>query len=609
MIFTLTQYDVTRLWLQFEIGLSGPVFNQVSEFCRQFKERVWRKEPNNGPCGWVIPCNVETIKHINSHYIEGQDFTITDTARAMLTYLILSTKLDERRAEKRWDYIFEGKETDFNYPSVVPPMSHQKVAVEAMVDYEYFALLMEMGTGKTKCIIDEVDHYARNVQEADQRRILVICPKSVRVNWLREFEKFMNPYVNYFAKIIDGADACEALVELMQSSAKIKVAIASYDSVRCSLAPFALFQPTYLCLDEAHYVKNHSTKRFKAIKEIARMDSCRQRRILTGTPVVNNLLDLWAQFEILQPGILGYNTYAGFKREFCNVVPVLSAQGQEFEKITSFKNVEVLKESMARVSFIVKKEKCLKDLPEKLYDTRRVEMPPSLRKKYDEFENNFCLALQEKVSVETDFIVVQMVKLAQMCCGYVVAKDKRGEKIEDIVVPIEGGDAKLNEMLDDIEEIYATSKLVVWARFHYDIDAITNALNSRNIGAVSYDGRTPDKHRQLFIDRFNGDPGTRVFVAHAGSGGVGLNLLGNQEIDSDRCKAAFFYSSDFSYGRREQAEARNHRKGQRSAVLYRDYVYENTIEETIASALQQKRDLAETMKDIGSIRELLQRNK
>jgi SNF2 family DNA or RNA helicase len=610
MLFTIDQYSNTHVVIQPEPNLSNTDFGQLYNWANNFKERQWRH--NSQVRGWVVPLNEETLQHISQYYIKGKDYKLTDDADMMFAVKILSRVVDESKAKKRWSYLFDDTDTSFQYPSVRTPFTHQRVAVEAMKDLAYFGLLMEMGTGKSKCVVDELEGYLRDTDSPI--RAIIVCPKSLRQNWVREFEANVSDLHHMKTVVADGLlNSMDILVELIQSGAKLQVAIVSYDSVRGLREALTVFQPHYIAMDESHYVKNPESKRFKNLRELCKIIG--MRRILTGSPVVNNILDLWSQFELLEPGILGFNSYAAFKREFCNISKVVAGTtGKEFEKIEGFRNLDKLKESMARVSFIVRKERCL-SLPEQLYETVRVEMPANLRAMYDEFAANFSASLEGGLTLETDFIVVQMLKLRQLCCGFATAKRVAGnpgeEHVETVTTTIANGDAKLKQMVDDAIELSATSKLIIWANFHFDIDAITSSLNAAGVEAVAFDGRTPDDVRQQHVDRFNNDPKLRVFVAHPGAGGTGLTLLGDQRegFENDRCKNTFFYSNGFSFGQRDQAEARNHRIGQRNPVLYRDYVYEGTIEESVAAALQNKRDLATCVKDVSTIRELLKGNK
>lgn len=588
----------------------------VQTLMEGFPERKWRNV--NGMRGWVVPVNQPMLEYLKRTW-RASEYTVSETATILMTYEELTVKVDIAKSRRRWDYLFNDVDTPFTYPAKRKPFMHQAVAVEAAYGAEYFGLLMEMGTGKTKCICDEWLNYILKQGANELLKFVVVCPKSLMTNWEREIHANI-PTDLFYTSIVQlkgEVTSISTMMQAFQEPTKIKIFILSYDSAASMLDQLLVIKPTMLVCDESHYIKNSESKRFKAVRKIA--DVSAMRRILTGTPVSNTILDVWSQFEILRPGALGYNTFAGFKRAFCNI----STDGP-FEKIEGYKDIDKLKENMARMSFLVKKEQCL-DLPEQLYDTKYIEMPEKLREVYKEVATNFYHQLEGGISIDTEFIIVQMLKLSQICCGFVSGKEAymdnaltddaaaligldqadipQEERFRSKLVRLEGGDAKLNEMIDDIEELVKEgSKCIVWSRFRTDNKLIQDRLNALGIWNGIYDGSTNDRDRQDTVDAFNGDDGFKVIIANTGSGGVGLTLLGTKQCP---CHTAFFYSNDFSYGKRQQAEARNHRIGQVNKVLYRDYIYEDSIEEYIAQKLQQKKDLSEAVKDVGALKEFL----
>ncbi len=607
--FRLDAFDGDKLWIiPNEDDWDSSLFGVMEDL----PEKQWRNV--GGTKGWAAPGTEATIKYIEKFYIEGKDYLVTENAKILIKFDKITHALDHAKAQRRWEYLFNDVLSDFVVPSMLPPFDHQRVAVEAAYGSEYFGLLMEMGTGKTKCIIDEVQRMACMLDAGEMLRVLIVCPKSLRVNWEREILKNFSDIFNVAIAVLNGEmKSIETLINLVRDSARIKVAIVSYDSVSSMLGQLKAFKPNFVAFDESHYIKNPESKRWKAANELAK--DVPMRRILTGTPVANTILDIWAQFQILRPGALGYGTYAGFKRAYCDIVQT----GGGFDKISGFKNVEQLKENMARMSFIVKKEHCL-DLPEKMYDTVSIEMPETIRDMYIKFAQEFYVMLDTRSDISTEFIIVQMLKLSQIACGFVTARVLKDatlmaddgnvfedpEHYESQLVELPDGTYKLDEMMDDVEEVTKEGKLIIWSRFRHSNKQIVDACLKRGILAASFDGGTKDADRQVIIDRFNGDDKFRVFVGNPGSGGVGLTLLGTKTAP---CHTTFFYSNDFSYGKRLQAEDRCHRIGQTNSVIYKDYVAKGTIEEYIAARLQQKKDLSEAVKDVGEIKNLLLKQK
>lgn len=574
-----------------------------------FPEHRWRRI--NGIGGWAIPVTKPNLDYLERTF-KRNEYTISESANILLMYETLSTKVDIAKSRRRWEYLFEDKDTNFDYPSTRKPFMHQRVAVEAMYGAEYFGLLCEMGTGKTKMICDELTNYIIRLEPKQIIKVVIVCPKSLMVNWAREIRQNIPDDLFYMSIVqLKGEIASiDAIMEAFAEPTRIKFFIVSYDSVGAMLDQLMMIKPSMLVCDESHYIKSSESKRWKAVRKLAEV--CSMRRILTGTPVANTILDVWSQFEILRPGALGFNTFAGFKREYCK----LDKSGP-FEKINGYKNVDKLKENMSRMSFIVRKDQCL-DLPDKLYDTHYVDMPPKMAEIYQKFAEEFNVILDGGVEVSTEFIIVQMLKLSQICCGIVSGKEqyKDGSTITDldgnveeevkersILSTIPGADLKMNEMLEDVQEVVTQGgKVIIWSRFRIDNRIIHKRLSDMGIWSGVYDGGTNDRDRQDIVDAFNNNDDFKVIIANTGSGGVGLTLLGSKTCP---CHTAFFYSNDFSFGKRDQAESRNHRIGQSNKVLYRDYVYRGTIEEYICAKLRKKKNLSDCVKNVGDIKQFL----
>lgn len=579
----------------------------------EFPQKKWVN--SDGLRGWVIPSNHLTMEHIRKYWTEGEDYKIHPQAKLMMTKELLEVIVNASRAQKRWEYLFEGKKSEFIVPchGAMQPFDHQRVAVESMINMEYFGLLMEMGTGKTKCIVWEIDYYLREMPGDKTFHALIICPKSLRETWRRELSSALGNMHDFVINRLDASVAGgQGIVDLIRSPARCKIGICSYDSVR-SIEPFLkLFMPDYLVCDESHYAKNPASKRFKHINEVAKV--CGRRRILTGTPVSNKITDLWSQFEILRNGALGVSTYDGFKRRYAKV----EEQGG-FENVVGYQHIDELKERMAAISFVVKKDECL-DLPDQVFDTRYIEMPPELRRIYDEFQDTFVSVINESGdTIKTDVLIAQLTKLSQICSGFAKIPQieektfvMNGKSLFDISetvqlkeVSLPGGDTKMQAMLEELIETQLYTKVIVWARFHRDIDIIKLELMHKGVGVVTLDGRSSEQERQDAVDNFNNNPSIRVMVAQPAAGGVGLTLLGNPDSERDHCSVAYYYSNGLSFGAREQSEARNHRIGQKHKVTYVDWCYQSSLDERIAALLQAKRDLAGEIKDVGAIKELL----
>lgn len=605
-MFDIELFDAKTLWLVprwFDPG-------QQSLF-EGMPERKWRVV--NGKKGWAVPATRINIEYIYKYFAENVDFTLDQNAKLLISYERLTNKVDTIKASKRWDYLFNGNDTEFNYPSPVTPFMHQRVTVEACFGAEYFGLLMDMGTGKTKCIADEIELHALGLQDKEMFRFVIVCPKSLIMNWHRELHAHIPDLVDMRVECMNKGDAksVDIMVEVCNDPARVKGLIISYDSLPTQLLTIQAFHPHYLACDESHFVKNASTKRWKALRELAEL--CDMRRILTGTVTCNNILDVWAQFEILRPGALGYQTYQAFKATYAEIMMVANSNGQDFEKITGFRGVEQLKENMAKMSFTVKKEQCL-DLPPKLFTTVEVEMTPELKDYYEKMLDEMQISLGEGKEVVVKFALVQLLKLSQLCCGFIVGKEYFGEMLVDeetgleyqeansVTCQVPGNNPKLDQMIDDAVVACEEGKLIIWNRFKLSGKQIEEALLARGIPCGRYDSSTSTDDRQRIVDAFNNDPAFKVFIGNPGAGGTGLTLLGSEHC---RTKNVFYYSNDFSYSKRIQSEDRCHRIGLKNEISYRDYVYAGSVEKYILGILKDKQDIASVIKNVASLKDIL----
>ena len=589
--FDIVTYDGASVLLK----IHDPYDFGTIELVKAFPERRWVND-KYGNTGWAVPVNSKSVEHINRHWLP-EEYTKDEGAKLLLDLEKLSGKLDEFKSKRRWDYLFDGTKSNFSYPTMRSPFDHQRVTTESMVGALYFGLLMEMGTGKTKCIIDELSYY-ESIRKDDKRFLaIIVCPKALLNNWAREIDANMPSVFERQVMILRGDKCQETMIELLKDPRPLKIVIVAYDTLINYIPLCTVLKPQYIAFDESHYVKNSEIPRFKVAKAAA--DCCEMRRIMTGTPSPNNILDIWAQFQLLKEGALGYNTFAGFRNTYAEV----NFAGQ-FEQVVGFKNVDKLKQDMSRMSFIVRKDQCL-DLPAKTYQLVEIDMPPTVRAQYDSLAKDFYLLMDDGTQVQTEMLLVQMLKLSQACSGFVVGM-KPDLNNPDVAyrntVLLKDGDAKMNAMIDDIESACSDGKAIVWSRFRIDNVAIQTKLEERGIKCGVYDGSVSDKDRQKVIDGFNNDDSYRVFIGNPGAGGVGITLLGTETV---RTKTVYYYNNDFSYGKRLQSEDRCHRIGLRNPIIYKDYAYSHSIEQYIAKKLQNKKDLDTALKDTNEIKNFL----
>lgn len=477
------------------------------------------------------------------------------------------------------------------------PMAHQIVALERMTGRRTFALLAEQGTGKTYCLLADAERlYAKGAIDA----LLVVAPNGVHTNWVtREIPTHMEGEiiarawrsgagVRYKRTLEDLFKAREPgeIVPLRVFSINIDALITkpgfdfAMKFVRCTKC--------LVVLDESHRIKNPKSGRTEALMKLR--PHCKGARIATGTPVANSPVDIFAQMEFLESGLLGTTSYRAFVAEYADVLPSTHPLVQNmvrqnpraaFAQIIAknpdgtprWRNLDKLTGLIAPHSFRVLKKDCL-DLPNKIYKTVAFELNAQQRKAYDKMQDELRIELPDEALLPVSELAA-LTKLQQITSGFVMLPEARGIQL------VSDKNPRLAALLDVVRDI--DGKFIVWARFKEELRAIAAALKAADIECVEYHGDVSKADREVAIDALQ--VGTaRAFVAQAQAGGTGLTLTA--------AETAIYYSNDFNSGTRMQSEDRNHRIGTKSHVVYIDLVAEGTIDERIAAVLQRKKNTA-----------------
>lgn len=546
---------------------------------------------------WEVPVSDDNIDAIAKDFEPGE-LACTEEAKIVLRYVELRAQQSAAKAKRRWEYVFNDLVPSIDYIPYTPAYGkHQTVCLDAVHNSEFFGILMEMGTGKTWVAINEIRwSFLDRVKEGNTKpmKILVMCPNGVRYSWVKELKKHLPPdFRRFVVDLALGFNAVEQLMEMAKAPDPVKIVICGMDRVHSVQEALQKFHWDLQIIDESPRIKNPSAKRSKAILGMAPFSD--RRIIMTGSPVLNNLMDVWPQFHFLSPGCLGYDTYSSFRKAHAKI-----EVREGHAKTVGWKDVDILKRRMAAYSFVVKKVDCL-DLPPKVEEMVTLEMTTKQREMYDQMLQWFLSSLDDTPtasnSTEATAMIAQMMRLRQICCGFI----RNGDGID---IPIPGADAKYEQLKEDLDDVLnCGGKVLVWRSFQFDAQAIRRACADLKVKHVELIGATPASVRSANEDAFNDDDDVRVMLADPGCAGEGKTLLGSKTA---RCATSIMWSSDFSLGKRLQLMDRNHRIGQDSEkVLYKDYCMENSIEERIVERLHEKRDLANELIDVKSIREFL----
>lgn len=468
-----------------------------------------------------------------------------------------------------------------SYSFKLPPYKHQMDALKASVFSEEYALFCEMGTGKSKILLDTVGVLLTN---GDITGAIIVAPKGVYKNWqMMELPKHLPDSILEKTDVItwsasQSVTQKKLLEQGLRTDGRYKILIINVEAFSSERgSSYALrFATTHKCLmavDESTTIKNRSAARTKSIIKVG--SYAKYRRIMTGSPVTKSPMDLFSQCSFLSPSLLGHSSFYTFQNRYAKMIR-RSVGSHSFNQVVGYQNLDELSDKLDRFSFRVLKKDCL-DLPEKIYLKRTVEMTDEQAVAYGTMKRHAMSILSDgKETVSAKSVLTQLLRLQQICAGSVTSD---GGTVTEIP------SNKMTELLNVLEEV--DGKVIIWATFVHDIKRITSELNDQfGAGsAASYFGDTSADDRQMIVDMFqNPDSKLRFFVGNPRTGGYGLTLT--------EAKTVIYYNNIFDLEVRLQSEDRAHRIGQRNNVTYIDLVTENTVEEKILKALRDKIDIA-----------------
>jgi len=464
------------------------------------------------------------------------------------------------------------------YKFKTEPYEHQKDALKRCWNKESFAVFAEMGTGKTKIALDNAC-ILYNQGKID--RLLVIAPKGTYMNWVdQEIPIHVPDYVEkeVLAWKPSNSEKYKAqLRHFRMNDYKLKIFVMNVEALSTikGLKQAALFLigRSMMIVDESTTIKNPKAKRTKNILSLSR--EAKYRRILTGSPVTQSPMDLWAQMDFLDPEILGQQSYYAFRTRYAVVITANAAGGtHKYQKIVKFKNLSQLGKLVSPHSYRILKKDCL-DLPDKVYTKREVELTDEQQVAYKDMKANAMAVLKGQSATALN-VLTQLIRLHQITCGHM--KTDGGE-----IINLKN--SRLNELMQVLGE--TTGKVIIWANYIHDILNIEKAIKDE-YGPTSYCtyyGATKSEDRQKCIYDFqNKINDCRFFIGNTQTGGYGITLTAASTV--------IYYSNNYDLEKRIQSEDRAHRIGQENKVLYIDMVAKGTVDEKIIKSLRNKVNIA-----------------
>jgi len=327
-----------------------------------------------------------------------------------------------------------------------------------------------------------------------------------------------------------------------------------------------------LAIDESTAIKSPKASRTKALIRLSSLAT--YRRILTGFPVTQSPMDLWAQCRFMSPDLLGDCGDNFFQFQYRYAVQQKRHVGSHsFNQIVGYRNLEELSVLLKNFSSRVMKDECL-DLPSKIYSQRSVQLSPDQNRIYNDLKDYALAHIEDHEFMTATNVMTQLLRMQQVLSGH--TKSDSGEIIEV-------KDNRIDELMACLDE--TEGKAIIWSRFRYDIKRIASALTKKYgpQSTVTYFGDTTDDQRSEAIERIqNGD--ARFFVGNPQTGGYGITLTAATTV--------IYYANSFDLAVRMQSEDRAHRIGQKEHVTYIDLIAEDTIDERIVKSLRNKMDIA-----------------
>ena len=428
---------------------------------------------------------------------------------------------------------------DYEKYSHRPPLDHQKEAIQKLVENKKFILADDMGLGKTTSTII-------SALETGAKKVLIICPASLKINWQREIENYSDRTTSIIeGKKWDDADFVIINYDIIKNF---------HDDKKKSESTIVKSKFDLVIVDEAHYVQNSQAQRTKLINDIGR--NVERVWLLTGTPITSRPINYFNLLNLIDSPVA--QNWMAYVKRYCNGFQ-FQAGRRKIWNVSGASNLEELRDRTSPLVLRRLKENVL-DLPEKIITPVYLRLKS---KEYEELMGEYYDWYDK--SGESDSLTLQFTKLTKV--RQVIAEEKTKATIELCENIIEQG-----------------KKVIVFTNFTKSLEIILQHFGK---SAVRLDGQMSQKERQLSVDNFQNDEKITVFVGNIKAAGVGITLTAAEAVVMNDLS---FLPSDHS-----QAEDRSYRYGQKNNVLVYYPIFDNTVEGIIYDILKKKKNIFETI--------------
>lgn len=426
-------------------------------------------------------------------------------------------------------------------PIYTDSLKHQADALRFCCTMKVSALYADTGTGKSKIAID----LAISRYEAGQiKKVLVLLPVSTKKNFLKQIDKW--------SRCLD-----------LQWRIVGEESVGSSDNTYLKTLDY-VDNETFIIVDESHMIKTPTAKRSKRIKAISEKTS--YKIVMTGTPVTDNIHNLYMQYAVLSPDIIGVRDWKKFEEKY------LIMGGRLGDEIVGYKNVDHLMGLLEPYTYQITKDECL-DLPAKENLCHTCSLSQEQQFYYEQEKERLLNIIKSDDFNATD-IFKTFTHMQQICSGY-YKENHLFSKLE-------------SNKLSLFKSVNTDNKLVIFCKYLFEVDTIASYFGyDRCAIFTGENARTRDEELSDFVSGRK-----QFFIATMQSGGTGLNGL------QDVCNEMVFFSNSFSYFHRKQSVGRIDRQGQTKKMIIHDFRTDAKIDDRILNNLKRKSNLADEIKEI-----------
>jgi superfamily II DNA or RNA helicase len=519
---------------------------------------------------------------------------ISPTARDQLNTLWKQSKKEAKNTDPE-DPTTQGSQDLSNVKSNVKSYiksefyPHQVKPFHELITHDQYALFPEQRVGKTYPMIGAIGYYADTKKVS---KVLVVAPKTVMYEWKEKLDSEAD-YGHEALILEDSLESRREALEILKSPDKLTVVIINYQALGRLQGSIKAWKPEMVILDEAHHIKNGKSQQSKAAAAIGK--EAKYRYILTGTPISQGPLDIWAQYRFLDDSIFG-RSFVRFRDKYVVMGGYMNKQVIGLKTIPTIMDKpnpwydqslseEFTEKIYSRAIRMTLKE--VHDSEEDIVDYIAVDLEMKAREIYNKMLKDSVLEIS-RGKITVTLAITKLLRLQQICGGFLTVTNENEDMDMGVTQVSKAKLRALQEVLKGLD-----GKAVVFCKFVPEVLAIDALCTKLGIQHHTLYGKT--KNRAEIKKDFQENPDTKIFISQIGTGGEGITL--------SAADTSIFYSVGPSLLEFEQAKSRIRNLNKSHAMKYIYLVANNTRDVTLLKILNRKQDVSKMSVD--KLRQLL----